>query len=74
MDRIRKITRFIFRCVQKILLPAGLFSAYIFGIGLMAVVSRLFAVFTRETETVKDTFWKPAKGYSADISDAGEQS
>jgi hypothetical protein len=74
MNKIKNAARFIFSRAQKILLPAGLFFAYIFGVGLMALISRFSAVFTRETDTAKDTFWKPAEGYSADIPDAGEQS
>ena len=74
MDRLAKIGRFIFRCAQKTLLTSGLFCAYMFGIGPMAALSRLSAIFIRESGTGKDTFWEPARGYSADLKDAREQS
>ncbi len=67
MDKIKKFTRAVFLAVQRVLVPAFLFLAYIFAIGAMAALDRLFR-FQPRRRTGQSSFWQPGESvFSADL-------
>ena len=73
MDKLKNAMRAIFLAVQKALVTGALFAAYLFGIGAMAALSRVFG-FLPGRPAGKDSFWEKAAPLACDIKDAGEQS
>jgi len=72
---VRKIIQKYIRIIQKIIITIALFIIYIVGLGITLILviifnRRLLGVEKRE----KDTFWKDAEGYEADISECKRES
>ena len=79
MDKIKKFTRSVFLAVQRVLVPAVLFLAYIFAIGAMAALDRLFH-FQPRRKAAAGSYWQPGEsvfsegGGGKDAEDALSQS
>lgn len=73
MDRFKRLTRAVFLAVQKVLVPCCLFLAYIFGVGAMAALDRVFRFLPRRNGA-GNSFWKETARGASDAEDAAEQS
>ena len=73
MDRLKRAARAVYLAAQKVLVPCCLFLAYIFGVGAMAALDRVFH-FQPGQEALKNSFWKEAARDTDGIKDAAEQS
>ncbi|MEI7528527.1 MAG: hypothetical protein WCK76_06250 [Elusimicrobiota bacterium] len=60
MDKIKKFTRSVFLAVQRVLVPAFLFLAYIFAIGAMAALDKVFR-FQPRRKTAAGSYWQPGE-------------
>jgi len=73
MDGFKRFTRAVFLAVQKVLVPCCLFLAYIFGVGAMAALDRVFRFLPRQSAAGK-SFWKETARGGSELEDAAEQS
>jgi hypothetical protein len=73
MDKFRKAGKALYLAVQRALVTAALFFAYLFGIGLMAALSRIFN-FQPRRPVGKESFWEEQAQSGCGESDAAEQS
>ncbi|HBA61953.1 MAG TPA: hypothetical protein DCZ92_14295 [Elusimicrobia bacterium] len=73
MDRFKRFTRAVFLAVQRVLVPCCLFLAYIFAVGAMAALDRIFHFSPRPCAPGK-TFWKETLKGGGEAADAAEQS
>ncbi|MCX5792307.1 MAG: hypothetical protein NTY45_08870 [Elusimicrobia bacterium] len=60
MDKLKKFTRAVFLAAQRALVPACLFIAYVFAVGAMAALDRIFH-FQPRKRPGKSSYWQPAQ-------------
>lgn len=70
----RKVADEVFGAARKFLVPSFLFLLYIFGVGLLALGRRLFAIGPVRPAPGSASFWMPDPSGAPDLRDASEQS
>jgi len=72
---IKRITQYIIRWVQSVLITALLTVLYIVGFGITALVVAVFRPSLLRKETIgEETFWQHAEGYDTHWDDTQRQS